>query len=95
MNTANSTPGTIATPPTLPPKSVWRRTVSPHVGPFAVSVDIPDYDDLVRAGHSDKPTFKSETKTVLEDGDEFVAYTDKGGAIKLTVGQVISWGGNP
>lgn len=87
--------GEIAKPPALPPRTVWRRCVAPTVGPFMFSVPLADYDEQFRAGHPDEPDFATETKTSLDDGDEFVATRPDGGAIKLTVGAVIQPGGNP
>jgi hypothetical protein len=95
MYTINPIPGQIAQPPALPPQTVWRRRIAPTVGPFVFSVPLADFDEQFCNGRPVEAGFATEVKTVLEDGDEFVANTTDGGVIKLTVGQVISWGGTP
>lgn len=95
MYTINPIPGQIAQPPALPPKTVWRRRIAPTVGPFVFSLPLTDYDEQFCAGRAVEAGFATEVKTVLEDGDEFVANTTDGNPIKLTVGQVIQSGGNP
>lgn len=82
-------------PPDLPPHTVWRRQVSPTIGPFVFSVQRVDYDDLFREVHPEATGFATQTKYELSDGDEFAVMQSNGVAIKLTVGSVIEPGGNP
>ncbi len=95
MYTVRYVVGEIAKPPTLPPRTVWRRRIAPTPGPFIFSVPLADYDEQFRAGHPDEPDFTTEVKTTLDNGDEFVATREDGLAIKLTVGAPIPPGGNP
>ena len=87
--------GEIAKPPSLPPRTVWRRRIAPTPGPFVFSVPLADYDEQFCVGRPVEPGFATEVKTALDDGDDFVATREDGLAIKLTVGAPILPGGNP
>ena len=95
MYTVRYVVGEIAQPPTLAPQVVWRRQITPTVGPFWASIQLYDYDTRFRAVHPEVGDVTTEVKTKLDRGDEFVVTREDGFTFTLTVGAPIPPGGNP